>query len=82
MNLWIIFIEPRSIDHYFEPIDTHEPMGHFIERIDHYHECVHGSFSLNLQVVIGERSGSVVECLTRDQGTAGSSLTGVTAFCP
>ena len=30
----------------------------------------------------GERSGSVVECLTRDRGAAGSSLTGVTALCP
>ena len=29
-----------------------------------------------------ERSGSVVECLTRDRGAAGSSLTGVTALCP
>ena len=27
-----------------------------------------------------ERSGSVVECLTRDQGAAGSSLTGVPAL--
>ena len=27
-----------------------------------------------------ERSGSVVECLTRDGGAAGSSLTGVTAL--
>ena len=27
-----------------------------------------------------ERSGSVVECLTRDRGGAGSSLTGVTAL--
>ena len=27
-----------------------------------------------------ERSGSVVECLTRDQGAAGPSLTGVTAL--
>ena len=27
-----------------------------------------------------ERSGSVVECLARDRGTAGSSLTGVTAL--
>ena len=30
----------------------------------------------------GERSGSVVECLTRDRTAAGSSLTGVTALCP
>ena len=29
-----------------------------------------------------ERSGSEVECLTRDRGAAGSSLTGVTALCP
>ena len=29
-----------------------------------------------------EDSGSVVECLTRDQWVAGSSLTGGTAFCP
>ena len=28
----------------------------------------------------GERCGSVVECLTRDRGAAGSSLTGVTAL--
>ena len=27
-----------------------------------------------------ERSGSVVECLTRDRGAAGLSLTGVTAL--
>ena len=31
---------------------------------------------------VWERSGSVVECLTRDRGAAGSSLTGVTALCP
>ena len=29
-----------------------------------------------------ECSGSVVECLTRDRGAAGSSLTGVTAYSP
>ena len=28
-----------------------------------------------------ERSGSVVEFLTRDRGAAGSSLAGVTALC-
>ena len=30
--------------------------------------------------VTRERSGSVVECLTRDRRAAGSSLTGVTAL--
>ena len=29
-----------------------------------------------------ECSGSVEECLTRDLGAAGSSLTGITALCP
>ena len=29
-----------------------------------------------------DRSGSVVECLTRDQGAAGSSLTSITVLCP
>ena len=28
------------------------------------------------------RSGSVVECLTRDRGARGSSIIGVTALCP
>ena len=35
-----------------------------------------------LQIYEWERSGSVVECLTRDRRAAGSSLTGVTALCP
>ena len=30
--------------------------------------------------IFRERSGSVVECLTQDQGAAGSSLTGVTVL--
>ena len=30
----------------------------------------------------GERSGSVVECLTPDLGAVGSSLTSATALCP
>ena len=29
-----------------------------------------------------EHSGSVVECLTRDRGAVGLSLTGITVFCP
>ena len=35
-----------------------------------------------LQYCPWERSGSVVECLTGDQGVAGSSLINVTALCP
>ena len=34
------------------------------------------------QCHLWERSGSVLEYLTRDRGAAGSSLTGVTALCP
>ena len=36
----------------------------------------------HLILELRERSGSVVECLTRDRRAAGSSLTGVTALCP
>ena len=44
-------------------------------------------FSVSLAFIhhyidIPERSGSVVECLTRDRGAAGSNLTGVAALCP
>ena len=31
---------------------------------------------------VGEGSGSVVECLTRDRGVGCSSLTSVTVLCP
>ena len=31
---------------------------------------------------VRERSGSVVECLTRDRGAVGLSFTGVIALCP
>ena len=33
-------------------------------------------------IFVWTRSGTVVECLTRDGGAAGLSLTGVTALCP
>ena len=36
--------------------------------------------NLPIQFIIGESSDSVVECLTRDRGVGGSSLTGVTAL--
>ena len=35
-----------------------------------------------VHVLIRERSGSAVECLTRDRRAVGSSLTGVTVLCP
>ena len=36
----------------------------------------------NFTNVPSERSGSVIEFLTRDRRAAGSSLTGVTVLCP
>ena len=56
-----------------------------------YTKIAKGFASLNKMAVdkkflylasLRERSGSVVECLTRDRRAAGSSLTGVTALCP
>ena len=38
-------------------------------------------FLVSYHIKRRERSGSVVECLTRDRGAVGSSLTGVTALC-
>ena len=35
----------------------------------------------DLFALVGERSGSVVECLIQDRRAVGSSLTGVTALC-
>ena len=40
------------------------------------------TLTIMFQLAQRERSGSVVECLTRDRGVAGSSLTSVTALCP
>ena len=38
-------------------------------------------FNYSRESRVREHSGSVEECLTRDQGDAGSSLTGVTVLC-
>ena len=40
------------------------------------------SSSIDFRFMCRVRSGSVVECLTRDRGDVGSSLTDVTAVCP
>ena len=42
--------------------------------------CIAGMDIVMILLLSGERSGSVVECLTRDRRAAGSSLTGVTAL--
>ena len=42
----------------------------------------HSDLAKFKQEILRERSGSVVECLTRDRGAAGLSITGVTALCP
>ena len=50
----------------------------------HLYVCLYTSVylcaSTSVCTIDMERSGSVVECLTRDRGAAGSSLTGVTAL--
>ena len=47
------------------------------------HGWMHKQWGLiSLYYMYWERSDSVVECLTRDRGAAGSSLTGFTALCP
>ena len=46
-----------------------------------YH-IYHSHFYVAIGKKSWERSGSVVECLTRDRRAVGSSLTGVTALCP
>ena len=43
---------------------------------------IKGQFHKGIKENGRECSGSVVECLTRDRGAAGSSLTGITALCP
>ena len=42
--------------------------------------CWHIKFCDGLNMTVRERSGSVVECLTRDREAAGSSLTSVTVL--
>ena len=37
---------------------------------------------LCMKITVREHSGSSVECLTRDRGVAGLSLTDGTALCP
>ena len=49
-----------------------------IKIMTHLEENYHS----NSKPLTRERSGSVVENLTRDRGEAGSSLTGVTALRP
>ena len=39
-------------------------------------------FFLSAKLERRERSSSLVECLTRDRGDAGSSLTDLTVLCP
>ena len=67
----------RASQNVFVYVDTREKVGFtpfFPSDMMHVHFANHR--------VARERSGSVVECLTRDRRAAGSSLNGVTALCP
>ena len=44
--------------------------------------CIFSSLLCCIYPLLREHSGSVIECLTRDRGAAGSSLTGITVLCP
>ena len=57
-------------------------MGKGLTRDIAFFQNISQKFKPSLISIIGERSGSLVECLTRDRGAAGSSLTGVTALWP
>ena len=48
--------------------------------IRHAHGDLCKQLGIDSSTDLWERSGSVVECLTRDRRVAGSSLTGVTAL--
>ena len=47
-----------------------------------HHQYTHLRLILGITMCVWVRSGSVVECLTRDGGAAGSGLTSVTVLCP
>ena len=49
--------------------------------MSHDKNACHGIIKQKKNSSKGEHSGLVVECLTRDRGAAGSSLTGVTVRC-
>ena len=67
-----------------------ENIMHYIRHSLSFHLSSRSLFCLFLSgrlkqfycTILRERSGSVVVCLTRDRGVAGSSLTGVSALCP
>ena len=88
--------EQQNTDHQYSVTFKTQPVYGSPTTLDPTHEMMLIIFLLNLgkkNVVIfkfllillalsWERSGSVVECLTRGRGAAGSSLTSVTALCP
>ena len=71
-----VYGSPRTLD------PTHELMLIIFLLYLGKENVVIFNFQLRLLALSWERRGSVVECLTRARGAAGSSLTGVTALCP
>ena len=63
-------------------------MDRCIDSVDQ-HEMLQNTYLMSLQCYLNakglrghsEHGGSVVECLTRDRGAVGLSLTGVTVLC-
>ena len=61
-----------------------KPLNDAIDKYSHMHCYVYNAIKWSTwqysRMALWERSGSVVECLTRDQRAAGSSLTDITAL--
>ena len=72
--------------HLVSSIDSHWHDSYTATHVRNKNDNIQGRSPNVVKVIFHtirwERSGSVVECLTRDQRTAGSSLTGFTALCP
>ena len=61
-------------------IPDHYPLSSSVNYISFFFNSSNNLAEVERSNVDKERSGSVVECLTRDRGAAGSSLTGVIAL--
>ena len=70
-------MERINLENYERNTSTNfQNIKNFMFNLVFHHDHIILTFSYKMR----ERSGSVVECLTRDRGAAGSSLNGVTAL--
>ena len=69
----VVSLDPKSLKHTYHETFLTQTFSDFVIALRN---------QLTLYILTWECSGSVVECLTLDRGTAGSSLTGITVLCP